>query len=129
MNNYSNAYNTYKNNSVNYASKEQLLLMILDGAVKYSKIGRQAILDKDINKKHESLMRTQDIIYELMISLDRNIGGEWADNLYNIYEFINKKLMEANIKADAKIMDEVIPLIEEIRDMWHEVDKKMKSGK
>lgn len=123
MNNYSNAYNTYKNNSVNYASKEQLLLMILDGAVKYSKIGRQAILDKDINKKHESLMRTQDIIYELMISLDRNIGGEWADNLYNIYEFINKKLMEANIKADAKIMDEVIPLIEEIRDMWYEAYK------
>ena len=45
-----NAYNTYRNNSVNYASKEQLLLLLLDGAVKFAKIGRQAIVDKDLSK-------------------------------------------------------------------------------
>ncbi|GAA0121412.1 flagellar export chaperone FliS [Clostridium faecium] len=120
---YSNAYNTYKNNSVNYASKEQLLLMLLDGAVKYAKIGRQAILDNDIQKKHDNIIRTQDIFYELMISLDRNAGGEWADNLYAVYEFINHRLTEANMKKDVKIMDEVIPLIEEIRDLWNEAYK------
>ena len=47
-----NAYNTYKNNSVNFASKDQLLLMLVDGAVKFSKIARQSILDKDIVKAH-----------------------------------------------------------------------------
>ncbi|MBD8045959.1 MAG: flagellar export chaperone FliS [Clostridium argentinense] len=120
---YSNAYNTYKNNSVNYASKEQLLLMLLDGAVKYAKIGRQAILDNDIQKKHDNIIRTQDIFYELMISLDRNAGGEWADNLYAVYEFINHRLVEANMKKDVKIMDEVIPLIEEIRNLWNEAYK------
>ncbi|ARC85332.1 flagellar protein FliS [Clostridium argentinense CDC 2741] len=120
---YSNAYNTYKNNSVNYASKEQLLLMLLDGAVKYAKIGRQAIVDDDIQKKHDNLIRTQDIFYELMISLDRNAGGEWGDNLYAVYEFINQRLMEANMKKDVKIMDEIIPLIEEVRDLWNEAYK------
>lgn len=120
---YSNAYNTYKNNSVNYASKEQLLLMLLDGAVKYAKIGRQAIIDNDIQKKHDNIMRTQDIFYELMISLDRNAGGEWSDNLYAVYEFINQRLMEANMKKDVKIMDEIIPLIEEVRDLWNEAYK------
>ncbi|WP_291560288.1 MULTISPECIES: flagellar export chaperone FliS [unclassified Clostridium] len=120
---YSNAYNTYKNNSVNYASKEQLLLMLLDGAVKYAKIGRQAIIDNDIQKKHDNIMRTQDIFYELMISLDRNAGGEWGDNLYAVYEFINQRLMEANMKKDVKIMDEIIPLIEEVRDLWNEAYK------
>lgn len=123
MNAYSNAYNTYKNNSVNYASKEQLLLMLLDGAVKYSKLGRQAIIDNDIQKKHDNIIRTQDIFYELMISLDRNAGGEWVENLYAVYEFINHKLTEANMKKDVKIMDEVIPLIEEVRELWNEAYK------
>ena len=58
---YSNGYNAYKNNSVNYASKEQLLLMLLDGAVKFSKIGRQAIVEKDIKRAHDCITRTQDI--------------------------------------------------------------------
>lgn len=123
MNNYINGYNAYKNNSVNYASKEQLLLMLLDGAVKYSKIGKQAILDGDVKKRHENLVKTQDIFYELIISLDRSTNLEWIDGLSSVYEFINSRIMEANIKCDASIMDEVIPLIEDIRNMWYEAHK------
>ena len=118
-----NAYNTYKNNSVNYASKDQLLLIILDGAVKFSKMGRQAILDKDIKGAHENIIKTQNIFYELMISLDLNNSGDWGLNVISIYKFIIDKLVQANIKKDINIMDEIIPLIEEIRDMWNEVYK------
>lgn len=123
MNSYANGYNAYKKNSINYASKEQLLLMLLDGAVKYAKIGRQAILDKDIKQKHENLVKTQDIFYELMISLDRSTNLQWIDGLSSVYEFINNRLMEANIKSDIKIMDEIIPLIEDIRSMWNDAYK------
>lgn len=118
----SNAYNVYKNNSVNHASKEQLLLMLVDGAVKFSKIARQAILDKDVRKAHENLVKTQDIFTELMISLDQN-AGEWAVGLFKVYEFIKNKLFEVNLNKDLKAMDETIPLIEEVRDMWYEADK------
>lgn len=118
----SNAYNIYKSNSVNYASKEQLLLMLVDGAVKFSKIGRQAIIDKNVEKSNNALQRTQDIFVELMVSLDKN-SGEWAVNLYKIYEFINEKLAEANMKKDVKILDEIMPLIQEVRDTWHEAYK------
>ncbi|WP_346895295.1 flagellar export chaperone FliS [Clostridium sp. UBA7503] len=114
-----NAYNAYKNNSVNYASKEQLLLMLLDGAVKFAKMARQAILDKDIVRSHENLVKTQDIFTELMITLDQN-AGEWAVNMYKIYEFIKERLFQANIKKDVIIIDEVMPLIEEVRDTWQE---------
>ncbi|KOR25930.1 flagellar export chaperone FliS [Clostridium sp. L74] len=124
-----NAYNTYKNNSVNFASKDQLLLMLVDGAVKFSKIGRQAILDKDIVKAHENLVKTQDIFYELMATLDANQAGTWGNQLMSIYEFIVKRLGEANIKKDTKIMDEVIPLIEDIRDTWYEAEKLSKQMK
>jgi flagellar protein FliS len=123
-----NGYNAYKNNSVNYASKEQLLLMLVDGAVKFAKIGRQAILDKDIKKSHEALTRTQDIFTELMVTLDRN-AGQWADSMFKVYEFIKYQLMEANVKKDVKIMDETISLVEEVRDTWHEAYKISKGTK
>jgi flagellar secretion chaperone FliS len=125
----SNAYNTYKNNSVNYASKEQLLLMLVEGAVKFAKIARQAILDKDIKKAHENIVKTQDIYYELMTSLDVNQGGEWAQALMGIYDFIVRRLTDANIKKDIEIMNEVIPLVEDVRDTWNEAYKVSKGAK
>lgn len=118
-----NAYNTYKNNSVNYASKDQLLIMLVDGASKFAKIARQAILDKDIIRAHENIVKTQDIFYELITTLDVNQGGEWAKALMAIYNFIVKRLIEANIKKDIDIMNEVIPLIDEVRDTWNEAYK------
>ncbi|WP_346913603.1 flagellar export chaperone FliS [Clostridium sp.] len=114
-----NAYNAYKNNSISYASKEQLLLMLLDGAVKFAKIARQAILDKDVKSSHENLVKTQDIFTELMITLNQN-AGEWAINMYKIYDFIKERLFQANLKKDVKILDEVMPLIEEVRNTWQE---------
>lgn len=122
-----NGYSAYKNNNINYASKEQLLLMLLEGAVRFSKIARQAILDKNITKAHENIVKTQDIFYELMMTLDVKSGGEWASSLMRVYEFIVDRLLQANIKKDIDIMNEVIPLIEDIRDTWTEANKIMKS--
>jgi flagellar protein FliS len=124
-----NAYNVYKNNSVNYASKEQLLLMLVDGAVKFAKIGRQAILDKDVKKAHENLVKTQNIFYELMVTLDVEKGGDWAKALMQVYDYIVSELIQANIRKDVKIMDEVIPLIENIRDTWEQAYKISKGTK
>jgi flagellar protein FliS len=129
MNAYGNAFNTYKNNSVNFASKDQLLLMLLDGAVKFSKTGRQAILDKDIKKAHENIVKTQNIFYELMITLDATKGGEWVGNLMSVYDFIVRRLTDANIKKSEEIMNEIIPLIEDTRDTWNEAYKVSKGGK
>ena len=122
-----NPYNIYKQNSVNMASSQQLLLMLLDGAVKYAKISRMAILNKDIARAHKELVRVQDIFLELMITMDKNT--KYMEDLYNIYDFIKNELAKANIKKDITIIDNTLPLIEEIRDMWYKVDAKIKSGK
>lgn len=122
---YPNAYNVYKNNSVNYASKDQLLLMLVDGAVKFARISRQAIIDKDVKKAHTNLMKTQEIFVELMVSLNME-QAEWTNDLMQIYAFIKEKLVEVNMKKDIKIMDEILPLIEEVRDLWYETDKRAK---
>jgi flagellar protein FliS len=120
-----NPYNTYKQNSVNMASKEQLLLMLVDGAVKYTKIARLAIIQKDIPRAHKELVRVQDIFTELMVTMDKSVGSYMQD-VYDLYDFIKKELTKANIKKDIEIIDKVLPVIEEIRDMWHEVAKKAK---
>lgn len=120
-----NPYNAYKQNSVNMASKEQLLLMLVDGAVKYTKIAKIAIEKKDIPRAHTELVRVQDIFTELMATLDMN-SGSFAQDLFNLYDFIKNKLAEANMRKDINIIDEVLPLIEDVKDMWHEVAKKAK---
>ncbi|NRT37028.1 flagellar export chaperone FliS [Clostridium beijerinckii] len=124
---YTNGYNVYKNNSVNYASKEQLLLMLVDGAVKFAKIARQAMVDKDIKKAHENVVKTEDIFLELMATLDTS-AGKWAENMFAVYRFINEKLFEANIKKDVAIMDEVLPLIEDVRNIWYEAEERARKA-
>ena len=124
--NQTNPYNTYKQNEVNTATQNKLLLMLLDGAVKYTKIARLAIMDKNINKAHSELVRVQNIFIELMSTLDISVGG-WTTDIYDVYDFIRQELMKANIKKDAEILDKLLPLIEQIRDLWYEVDEKARA--
>ena len=93
--------------------------MLLDGAVKFAKRGKLAIQEKNIKLAHDNIIRAQDIFTELRVTLDVN-AGEWAKNMDKVYEFINRKLFESNIKKDEKVIDEVIPLIEEVRNIWNE---------
>ena len=123
-----NALNAYKNNSVTHASKDQLLLMLVDGAVRFSKIARKALEKGNVLESHRNLVKAQDIFTELMISLDQN-AGEWARQIYQVYDFIKRSLIEINLKKDLKAMDELIPVIEDIRDTWHEAYDKSKGIK
>ncbi len=118
-----NAYGQYKTNSINFASKDQLLLMLLDGSVKFSKIARQAIKDKNIPLANENNKKTQNIFYELIYSLDLAKAGDWGKSLVSVYKFIIDRLVQANIKKDVSIMDEVIPIIEEVKNTWNEAYK------
>lgn len=115
-----NPYNKYKENSVAVASPEQLLIMLVDGAVKYTKVARLALIKGDKERAHKELIRVQQIFGELICTLDAN-AGEFAQELLIIYCCIRQKLIEANIKKDVAIIDETLPLIEGVRDTWHEV--------
>lgn len=117
-----NPYNKYKENIVTVASPEQLLIMLVDGAVKYTKVARLALIKGDKERAHKELIRVQDIFGELIRTLDTN-AGDFAQELLIIYSCIRQKLIEANIKKDVSIIDETLPLIESVRDTWHEVKK------
>lgn len=102
--------------------------MLVDGAVKFAKIGKQALLDRDVKKSHENIVKAENIFYELMATLDVSKAGKWGQSLMSVYDFIVRRLTDANIKKDAAIMDEVIPLIENIKDTWEQAYKMSRTG-
>ena len=117
-----NPYKRYKENTVNIASQEQLIIMLVDGAVKYTKVAKLALERGDKERAHKELIRVQSIFAELIASLDLS-SGEFTKDLINIYNFVRDMLIEANIKKDIKVIEEVMPVIEDVRDMWHEIKR------
>ena len=124
-----NARDTYKNSSINNVSKEKLLIMLVEGGVKFCKIAKLAFKTKNLKEIHTNLVKAQDIFYELMITLDTEKGGVWAENLKSIYAFIIDRLSRCNIEKNEAILDEVFPVVQEVNDMWQEVYKKVVNSK
>ncbi|MBI1388534.1 MAG: flagellar export chaperone FliS [bacterium] len=114
----------YLKTQIETASQPQLLVMIFDAAVKKLHISKKAILEKNIEKAHTELTKVQKIFSELMIALDMEKGGDLAMNLLRIYDFVYHHLVRANIKQDASLIDEVLPVVDNLRDGWTQaVDK------
>lgn len=109
---------------LNELSKEELLLMLVDGTVEYTNISRVALLNNDYLKAHSELVRVQNIFTELMTTLDQN-AGQWAMDMYKVYEFIKSELVRADENKDVKIIDDILPIVKQIRDTWHEVYNKL----
>lgn len=117
-----NGYQAYKQNSVMTASPKELILMLYNGAIKFCNMAVQCFEDGDIQKQHMYLVRVQDIITELQISLDPKY--EISKEMGNLYTYINDLLVEANIKKDVQKVVEAKQLICSFRDMWQELMKK-----
>lgn len=115
-----NAYQMYKKTQVSTASQGDLLLMLFDGAIRFANQGRQAIAEQDMEQANVKLLRAQDIVTELMISLDLD-QGEIAENLYQLYSFIYELLVGANIKKDVNLIDQAVRFLTELRDTWRQV--------
>lgn len=115
----SSAHNAYKQNSVTTASPGELTLMLYNGCLKFLTLAKKAMLDKDIQTKNTNLQKAQAIITELMVTLDMNVPI--SKEIQPLYDYMNRRLLEANIKNDPAIIDEVAGLMTEFRDTWKEV--------
>lgn len=114
-----NPYAAYQNNSVNTASPGELTLMLYNGSLKFIHIAKKAIEEKNIELKNTNIQKSQAIVNELMVTLNTDL--EVSQNLMSLYDYINRRLTEANIKNDVAILDEVEGLITDFRDTWKEV--------
>ncbi len=111
---------TYKNAHIETATPERLLVMLYDGAIKYLNLALKAVHSKDIEGVHRNLLKAQAIILELMSVLDMDVGGEMATQLYELYDYMYRQLIEANTRQEAKNIQEVIDLLTPMRSAWNE---------
>ncbi|MFJ7921387.1 flagellar export chaperone FliS [Lysinibacillus fusiformis] len=113
------AQNAYKQNSVTTASPGELTLMLYNGCLKFLNKAKQAIQEKNIQEKNTNLIKAQAIISELMATLNMDI--EISKQMLPLYEYMNHRLVVANIQNDVAIIEEVEGLVTEFRDTWKEV--------
>jgi len=119
-----NAYQQYQYNSIMSASPERLMLMLFEGAIKFVKLARKAIEEKDIEGANHNLTRAQEIIAELDRSLD--MSYDISEHLAGIYDYLYRQLVDANIKKDFQALDVVESMLVELKSTWEEayVDSK-----
>jgi len=117
----------YKKTSVETASKEQILLMLYQAAIKNCKKAIEAIEQKNIAKKGEHIGKMQDIIVELSNSLDFEVGGEIAKELASLYDYILYSSTQANIKIDKTYLEGCLKVLNTLYDGWTEAIKTIKT--
>ncbi|MDA1190548.1 MAG: flagellar export chaperone FliS [Candidatus Poribacteria bacterium] len=123
-----NPYQAYRRTQVETASKEQLLLMLYDGAIHYLKKAKIKMQEppneESLAEKTNLILKAQDIILELMAALDMEKGGDIARSLFQLYEYMNYSLNQANIRRDVPKLEEVITLLSDLRQTWDEAIQK-----
>ena len=115
------AYAQYKNNKVMSASGPELTLMLYDGAIKFLNIADFAIEKGDVQKAHTNIVKTERIIEYLRNTLDMKYPV--AQDFENMYSYISRRLVEANVGKEREIVGEVNKHMHAIRDNWIEVMK------
>lgn len=118
----------YKKTSVETASKEQILLMLYQAAIKNCKKGIEAIEQKNVAKKGEYIGKMQDIIVELSNSLDFEVGGDVAKELASLYDYILYSSTQANIKLDKTQLEGCLKVLNTLYDGWTEAIKNLKNA-
>ena len=112
-------HQAYKNNSISTASPGELTLMLYNGCLKFLGKAKLAITEKNIQEKNVNLQKAQKIIQELMVTLNMNI--EISQSMMQMYEYMNHRLIDANLKNDVQIIGEVEGYVLEFRDTWKQV--------
>lgn len=115
------AYAQYNNSRVLTASPGELTLMLYEGAIKFCNIAILAVEQKDIEKAHIHITKVERIIDYLRQTLDMKY--QVAQDFERIYSYLGSRLVEANIKKDAEILQEVNGHLRSVRDTWKEVMK------
>ncbi|KHO61029.1 flagellar biosynthesis protein FliS [Thermoanaerobacter sp. YS13] len=112
-----NPYQQYKENAILTASPEELVLMLYNGIIRFIEEAKGAIEKKDYMAANNGIQRAQDIITELMLTLD--MSYDISQNLYSLYDYMLRRLIDANVKKDVTILEEVKGFAIELRDTWN----------
>ncbi|MEK6553743.1 MAG: flagellar export chaperone FliS [Bdellovibrionota bacterium] len=126
----SNPYSKYKATAVQSASKEKILLMLYEAAIKFTKKAIIACEAKDIAERGLNIGRAYDIVSELNNTLNHKLAPEMCKNMEQLYMFVTDKLIKANISGDVQHLKEALKILEILNDGWIQaIEKLKKEGK
>jgi flagellar protein FliS len=120
-----NPYQAYQQNQVNTAMPGELTLMLYNGMIKFLKQAKIAVENKDIPESNRLIQRAQDIVVELMVTL--NMDYEISKELLPLYDYMKRRLIEANMTKDAAILAEIEEMAVSLRETWSQVVKLAKA--
>lgn len=126
MNHMKNQYQKYKTSSVQSASREKILLMLYEGAIRFTKLAISAAEEKKINERCSNLGRAYDIIMELNNTLDHRVGGDVAKNLEQLYMFMMEQYTKANISGEVAPLKSNLKILENLYQGWVQAVEKVK---
>lgn len=118
---YHNSIESYRKTDVITSDPVRLVIMCYEGAIDSLRLAKQKIIDKDYEAKAKAIIKTQDIIDELLLSLDFEKGSEIAKNLSSLYKYMLERIMHGSLKNDIIAIDEVIGMLKELLSAWQEV--------
>ncbi len=118
MNKASGGLGQYQQQSAMTASPGELTLMLYDGCIKFLKQSKLYMEEKNIEKASNTSIRAQDIITELMATLDPQY--QVSDGLFRLYDFILRQVVQSNLKKDPTMVDVPIQMMTELRDTWQQ---------
>jgi len=123
QNPYAKTADTYKTQQIQTASREEILVMLYEGAIRFLNKAKEGQAEGNIEKSHTNIMKCQRILTEFMNTLDIEAGGEVAQNLLSLYEYMHRRLVQANVKRDPVILEEVLGHLRQLKATWEKAIK------
>lgn len=115
----SDPYKSYQQNSVMTATPQELTLMLYNGCLKFIKLTKRAMAENKFEEKNTNIIKAQAILQELQVTLNQDV--QISENLSQLYDYLIRRLIEANMKNDTSILEEVEGHVVELRDTWKQV--------
>ncbi|NIQ00591.1 MAG: flagellar export chaperone FliS [Nitrospinaceae bacterium] len=111
-------FKEYKQNEISTSSQGKLILMMYEGAIRFTQMAIQCLDQGDLAGKGLYIRKTHDIINELSVSLDLKKGGEVAARLETLYNFALSQLTRANIKSDRQALESILKVLKPLHEAW-----------
>jgi flagellar protein FliS len=116
-----NAATAYQETAITTQTRGGLIVLLYDGAINFLKMAKQCIDQEDITGRNRNIRRARDIIFELNSTLNLDKGGQVAQNLRSLYNFIWRYLGDANVKNDAGMLQKMITMLDDLRQTWQKI--------
>jgi flagellar protein FliS len=117
----------YRKQAVYNASPVGLVVMLYDGALQFMEAGKRAMQMQDLQGQSSNLQRAQKIVTHLMSTLDMEKGGKVSENLMPLYQYVYRRLVDANVYDKVELIDESIAVFSELREGWSALDEQVTS--